>query len=106
MLKLTLESYLLNKTGQGMLNISEKQSRQYLCCCSHVSASAGYFSTEITTFCLRIPISCCGDNYESRGKKKKEILGEDMKRGRRKIPGAAEMLCADFLIEKQEIRSK
>lgn len=42
----------------------------------------------------------------SPGEKKKEILGEDMKRGRRKIPGAAEMLCADFLIEKQEIRSK
>lgn len=62
-----------------MLKISEKQTRQYFCCCSHVPTSAAYFSTEITTLCLRITISCCGDNYESAGKKM-AILGEDMKR--------------------------
>lgn len=63
-----------------MLKNSEKESRLYLCCCSHGSASPAYFPSEITTLCLRIPIGCCGNNDESWRGKKKGILGGDMEK--------------------------
>lgn len=84
-----------------MLKVSEKQTRQYLCCSTHVSVSAAYFSTEITTpFFWESPLVAVEIIMSPGEKNCNSRWGYEKKR--REIPGATEILCVDFLIIKKK----
>lgn len=79
-----------------MLKNSEKESRLYLCCCSHGSASAADFSAEITTLVWEFPLVAV-EIMISPGEKKRQFW-EKFPEWQREIPRVTQVLCVTLII--------